>query len=183
MTMPGEATREDRKRTMNTVGRLTAIAVALGVGLALASTPATAAPTASGARLSIYTDPATPKTSRVTIDGLFPMSEADAVGFLNNIYTGAQPGGMEYRIFRDDNGDESGGRTYWIAGNGSFDGYHLMATREGIHHLFIINESNDFLNEDDSVLDDDDEIYVQATFVDADGGRRSQISNVVTGRF
>jgi hypothetical protein len=61
--------------------------------------------------------------------------------------------------------------------------YHLMATREGIHHLFIINESNDFLNEDDSVFDDDDEIYVQATFIDADGGRRSQISNVVTGRF
>ena len=81
---------------------------------------------------------------------------------------------LEHRIFRDDNGNESGGRTYWIAGNGSFDGYHLMATREGIHHLF--------LDEDDSAFDDD-EIYVQATFVDADGGRRSQIRNVVTGRF
>jgi len=49
-----------------------------------------------------------------------------------------------------------------------------MATREGIHHLF--------LDEDDSTFHDD-EIYVQATFVDADGGRRSQIRNVVTGRF
>jgi len=71
-------------------------------------------------------------------------------------------------------GTRAGGRTYWTAGNGSFDGYHLMATREGIHHLF--------LDEDDSAFDDD-EIYVQATFVDADGGRRSQIRNVVTGRF
>jgi hypothetical protein len=52
------------------------------------------------------------------------MSEAEAVGYLNNICTGANPGGMEHRIIRDDNGNESGGRTYWIAGNGSFDGYH-----------------------------------------------------------
>jgi hypothetical protein len=169
--------------TRSTIRRLTAVAVALGAGLAVSVTPATAAPTASGARLSIYTDPAAPKTSRVTIDGLFPMNEADAVGYLNNIYTGAQPGGMEYRIFRDDNGEESGGRTYWIAGAGSFDGRHLIATREGIHHMFIINESSDFLNEDSGTFDDIDEIYVQATFVDADGGRRSQISNVVAGHF
>jgi hypothetical protein len=50
----------------------------------------------------------------------------------------------------------------------------LTATREGIHHLF--------LDEDDSAFDDN-QIYVQATVVDADGGRRSQIRNVVTGRF
>jgi hypothetical protein len=50
-----------------------------------------------------------------------------------------------------------------------------MATREGIHHLF--------LDEDDSAFDDDNQIYVQATVVDADLGRRSQIRNVVTGRF
>ena len=50
----------------------------------------------------------------------------------------------------------------------------MTATREGIHHLF--------LDEDDSAFDDD-EIYVQATFVDADLGRRSQIRNVITGRF
>jgi hypothetical protein len=80
---------------------------------------------------------------------------------------------LEHRIFRDDNGTRVVA-AHWIAGNGSFDGYHLMATREGIHHLF--------LDEDDSAFDDD-EIYAQATFVDADGGRRSQIRNVVTGRF
>jgi len=50
-----------------------------------------------------------------------------------------------------------------------------MATREGVHHLFR--------DEDDSAFDDDDEIYVQATVVDADGARRSQIRNVITGRF
>jgi len=103
------------------------------------------------------------------------MSEAEAVGHLIKICTGANPGGLEHRTFRDDNGNESGGRTCWSAGNGSFDGYHLMATCEGIHHLF--------LDEDDSAFDDDDEIYVQATVVDADGARRSQIRNVITGRF
>ena len=77
-------------------------------------TPAAAAPTASGARLSIYTDPAAPKTGRVTIDGLFPMSEADAVGYLNNIYTGAKPGGMEYcRRFRRRCRRERCGRRSW----------------------------------------------------------------------
>jgi len=81
---------------------------------------------------------------------------------------------LEDWIFGDGNGNESGWPHVLDPGNGSFDGYHLMATREGIHHLF--------LDEDDSAFDDD-EIYVQATFVDADGGRRSQIRNVVTGRF
>jgi hypothetical protein len=50
---------------------------------------------------------------------------------------------------------------------GQVDGYHLMATRDGIPphvHRF-------------------DEIYVRATFFDAGGGRRSRISNVVAGHF
>jgi hypothetical protein len=71
-----------------------------------------------------------------------------------------------------------------MAGDGSFDGRHLIATREGIHYLFIINESNDFLNEDSGTFDDDiDEILLRATFVDADCGRRSQVSNAAVGRF
>jgi hypothetical protein len=78
MTLPGEANSKGSEsmnstKTMASVG---AMAVALGVGLTATSAPAMTAPTASGARLSIYTDPATPKSSRVTIDGLFPMSEA-----------------------------------------------------------------------------------------------------------
>jgi hypothetical protein len=166
-----------------TIGRLTAIAVALGAGLAVATTPATAAPAQSGARLFVYTDPASPETTRVTVEGVFPMSEADAVGYLNNIYTGKQPGGMEYVYYKDDSGDDDRGTVRWIAGNGSFDGYSLTATRDGVRHTFITYLPTDYLNEDTGAFDDDDEIYVKATFVDADGGRRSQISNVVTGRF
>jgi len=49
--------------------------------------------------------------------------------------------------------------------------------------MFIAYESTDFLNEDGGTFDDIDEIYVQATFVDAGGGCRSQISNVVAGHF
>jgi hypothetical protein len=36
------------------------------------------------------------------------MSEAEAVGYLNNICTGAKRGGIEDRIFGDGNGNESG---------------------------------------------------------------------------
>ena len=36
---------------------------------------------------------------------------------------------------------------------------------------------------DGGTFDDIDEIYVKATFVDADGGRRMEISNVVAGHF
>jgi CO dehydrogenase/acetyl-CoA synthase beta subunit len=62
----------------------------------------------------MYVYPETSETIRVTIEGVFPMSEADAVGFLNNIYTGKEPGGMEYKIFADDNGE--GDRTVVYAG-------------------------------------------------------------------
>jgi len=161
-----------------------AVAVALGIGAAVTPTPAVAAPAESGARMFVYTDPADPKNTRVTIEGVYPMLQADAVGYLNNIYTGKQPGGMEYRVVADDNGEGDTGRvTRWIAGNGSFDGYRLEATPEGIHHMFIFYVPTSLLNEDDSFTDGDDELYAKATFVDADGGRRTQISNVVNGRF
>ena len=64
------------------------------------------------------------------------MSEAEAVGYLNNICTGANPGGMEHRIIRDDNGNESGGRTYWIAGNGIAD-LSTKAAADHCGHRFL----------------------------------------------
>jgi hypothetical protein len=113
------------------IGHVGAIAGAVGFVIGLASAPATAAPTQSGARLFVYTDSATSDKTRVTVEGAFPMSEADTVGYLNNIYTGKQPGGMEYLYYGDDNGQ--GDRTVtqrWVAGNGSFDGYSLTAVPE-----------------------------------------------------
>jgi hypothetical protein len=166
------------------MGKVAAIAIALGVGMGVTSVPASAAPTESGAKMYYYRESVYAEQTRVTIEGVFPMSEADAVGFLNNIYTGKKPGGMEYQIFGDDNGGGDGSRvTRWIAGNGGFDGYQLIATRDGIHHTFIFYVPTSVLDEDDNFYDNDDELYAQATFVDADGGRRTQTSNVIYDRF
>jgi hypothetical protein len=184
MTVLGTSTRTIGSEIVRTIGSIGAVAVALGMGIAAASAPAMAAPTASGGHMYVYIDPATPKTTRVTVEGVFPMSEADAVGYLNNIYTGKEPGGMEYRIFADDNGD--GDRTIvyrWVAGSGSFPGYAIGASPDGLGHSFVFNVSSDVFNEDDGPFDFDDEIYAEATFVDADGGRRSQISNVISAQF
>jgi hypothetical protein len=38
---------------------------------------------------------------------------------------------------------------------------------------------NGYLNEDDG----QDELYVRATFIDADGGRRSQVTNMITTNY
>jgi hypothetical protein len=189
MTVLGTSTRTIGSETMSsttTIGRLAAIAVAVGAGLAVASAPASAGPTQSGAHLFLGGNPPDggPGTTQVTIDGVFSMLEADAVGYLNNIYTGKNPGGMEYRLHADDNGEGDRNIVYrWVAGNGSFPGYRLTATPRGIEHSFVFNVPTRQFNEDNGAFDDDDEIYAEATFVDADGGRRSQISNVITGRF
>jgi hypothetical protein len=167
-----------------TMGQVGAIAIALGTGMGVTSVPATAAPAESGAKMYYYRDSVYAEQTQVQIEGVLAMSEADAVGFLNNIYTGKEPGGMEYRIFGDDNGEGDRSQVYrWVAGNGSFPGYQLNATPNGIHHTFTFYLPTNLLNEDDNFSDNDDEIYAQATFVDADGGRRTQTSNVIYDRF
>ncbi len=162
------------------VGRIGTVALAFGMGLGLASAPASAAPSPSGAQLNVYRDPADPNFTRVTMSGLFPMSQADAQGYLNNINTGKQPGGMEYVIYGDDEGDRDPVRnSAWAPGTDHIPGYYIGATSTGLAHSLVINLPNGYLNEDDG----EDEIYIRATFVDADGGRRTQFSNMVKGNW
>jgi hypothetical protein len=59
----------------------------------------------------------------------------------------------------------------------------IAASPDGLGHSFVFNVPSDPLNEDDGPFDYDDELYAQATFVDADGGRRPQTTNVITGQF
>ena len=160
---------------------LAAATIALTAGLA----PAAAAPAPSGARLYIYTDPANPATHRVTVEGVFPMSEADAVGFLNNMNTG-DTGGMTYMIVGDDPGGDGGNVlvTRSVPGvGGTPEEGRLMATAEGIHYICIFNLPRNVLDEDDNLLDDADEIYAEVNFHDADGEYRSQSSPVIAGEF
>jgi hypothetical protein len=154
---------------------MTAAAMGLTAGLA----PATAAP--AGAKLSVF--PVNTATHRVTIEGVFPMSEADAVGFINNINTGALPGEMSYAIYGDDPTGISNRGVHRFPGAGVQEMGHLIATPDGLHYLRILELPRGVLNEDDNAFDNEDEIYVRAQFRDADGGTRAQISNVVTANF
>jgi hypothetical protein len=164
----------------STIGRIGMVALAFSMGVGLASAPATAAPTESGGQLNVYRDPADPGTTRVTMSGLFPMSQADAQGFLNNIYTGKEPGGMEYVIFGDDEGDRDPVQAnFWATGTDRIPGYSIGATSTGLAHTLVVNVPNGYLNDDDG----EDELYLRATFVDADGGRRTQFSNLVKGNW
>lgn len=80
------------------------VAVA-ALGLTAALAPASAAPGPSGANLHIIEDPDNQGNYLLAILGRFPMPQADAVGFLNNINNGDCQGGMNYYIFGDDEGD------------------------------------------------------------------------------
>jgi hypothetical protein len=89
-------------------GAASVAAVGLTVGLAVAA----AAPAASGATLSLCPDFGKANYYRVTISGVFFMSQADAAGYLIHLDDNpGKPGGMTYYLQADDGngheGDES----------------------------------------------------------------------------
>lgn len=158
---------------------------AVAIGLTAGAAPATAAPTQNGANLQIYPDPANSANVRITVDGVFRMSEYDAHGFINNINTGAKPGGIVYYYNADDPGqnDVSVTGSRFFPGAGVHDGGYLRAESDGIHYRQEISVPKGELNEDPNYFDDNDEIYVQASFIDGDGVARLQTSNVITSIF
>jgi hypothetical protein len=165
---------------MNAITKFgTAAMVATAAGLTLGLAPATAAPTQSGANLWVFPDPANSANYRVTVKGMYPMSEYDAHGYINNISNDSTPGYILYIIAGDD------GRTQIIEnvrydGAGPRDGGYLRAEADGIHFLQEISVPRDYLNEDS---DGADEVFVAARFVDVDQGVRTAYTNVVTGEF
>jgi hypothetical protein len=167
------------KRVATLIGGAAMAAAVAGLTAGLA--PATAAPPHPAGKLFVY--PVHTETHRVTIEGVFPMSQADAVGFINNINTGARPGGMSYAIYGDDPTGISRRGVYEFPGAGVEEMGHLIATPEGLHYLRILEVPRGVLNEDDNPFDNEDEIYVRAIFTDADGGGRPQSTNVVTANF
>lgn len=163
--------------SISKTARVGMLVAALGVGLSLA-VPAAAAPTQSGAQLSIFRDPDNYNFTQFTIEGTYEMQQPDAQGYLNNLYTGAEIGGMEYIIYGDDEGSRDPVlQRIFAQGTSPINGYTIEATPGGLHHVLIVDIPNLYLNEDG---DGQDELFIKATFIDADGGRREQFTNMVT---
>jgi hypothetical protein len=158
-----------------------AVIAAAAVGLTAGLTPASAAPAQSGGELYISPDPTNSANYRVFIKGVYPMSEYDAHGYINNIDNGETQGYMVYDLFGDD-GSRSDlvmpARQYKGAGEDDFG--HLRAESDGIHFYRVISLPKGQLNED---TDGRDELYARAIFVDSDWGTRTAHTNVVTGNF
>lgn len=161
--------------------------VAATMGLTVGLAPASAAPSQTpGTSLVVTSDPANGANYyRVVVKGFYPMNEYDAHGFINNLGTGERVGGMDYAIRGDDpdSNDSVLGNRYFYAGAGERSTGYLTAQPDGIQYFQIISVPKSLLNEDDGVFDDTDEIYVQADFVDGDGGKRTQYTNAVSGIF
>jgi hypothetical protein len=173
--------------TFKNIGTLigAAAVAAAAVGLTVGLAPASAAPTQSGANLTIYPDTATPGNYRLVVSGVYRMSEYDAHGFINNINTGERPGGIAYSYQGDDPGqhDPSVTSSGWYPGAGVHHGGYLRAESDGIHYHQEISVPKGQLNEDPNYFDDNDEIYVVVNFIDGDGLGRIQVSNVITNLF
>ena len=186
---------------MNTRKRATvlggAVALSAVVGLTAGLTTAAAAPKPSGATFFLCPDFGKPGYYRATIRGVFPMSQADAEGFLIHIddYPG-KPGNITYYV-QDDDGNGHVGDTslaYLNVPHAHSDaGGFLRAGPSGLEYQRELSVSTNDLNADrskwydpsDQVLGDDpqDEVYAAATFIDADGGVRTQISQEIVKDF
>ncbi|MDN5930969.1 MAG: hypothetical protein L0I24_07895 [Pseudonocardia sp.] len=186
-------------RTTRTITRVGRAAVLAATTLALAAgtvAPATAAaPTAASSssaqsaaatamRANLHLTALGGNQYRLTVDGVIPMTKADAQGFLDNL---GSHGGMQFRIKGWDGfaGSHQLGTTYYSSPSlpGTHAGGWLYAGAEGIHFRREYQAPGSVLNEDRSWSNQDDEIYVNVRFVDGDGGVREANSNIVRAYF
>ena len=160
--------------------------VALTAGVALAA----AAPAQSGASLFVCRDVANSSNYRMTIKGVFPMQQPDAVGFLTHvndgINTGQGPGGMIYHLEADDGngwpGDPSIAYSFVPGAQVDAEGY-VKAGPGGLEYLREISVPRGDFDEDTGPINEEDEIYAVATFRDGDGGERTQFSQKIVRYF
>ena len=112
-----------------------AAVVGTAIGMTTGLTVAAAAPKPSGATFWFCKDFVDTGNYRMTVRGVFPMEEADAVGFLVHLNDNQVPGGMKYRVSGDDDG---GGHdvfyNYFPGSGSSFDGY-LKASPQGLEYM------------------------------------------------
>lgn len=170
-----------KKHSMITAASACGASLLATIGMTAATAPAAAAPAPSpGAHLSIVArDIVNPAYSRVMVDGVFPMQEADAVGFLTHLRDNGQVCGTMHYVILGDDGNEQ----YLFDSNyrstDDIEGY-LKASPRGLEYRREIVVPRATLNED---KDGADEIFVRAQFLDADCGSRIQTTHVATGDF
>jgi hypothetical protein len=154
------------------------VAVAGGVTVGLAAGSAQAA-TGMTAQLTIQKEGGGTNACWVATEGLIPMNQYDAQGYINN---GAR---MELRIYGDDPSfDNLQYGPYWYGGSTAGGYPQLWAASDGIHYFRTIRISCGYLNEDSGWYEGSgDEIYVNAKFIDGGGASRSKNTNVVSGTF
>jgi hypothetical protein len=168
------------------IGGAAAIAAVVGLGAGMPA--ASAAPAQSGATLYVYEDPKNPNNYRVSIKGVFPMQQADAVGFITHVNDGNRPGGpgpggMIYDIIADDDGtDPSIGHSFRQGVLVDAEGY-LRPGPDGLEYLGEISIPKTKFNEDDGPINEEDEVYAVASFRDGDGRERVQFSQKVVRYF
>ncbi|MFL0238037.1 hypothetical protein ACJH6J_13565 [Mycobacterium sp. SMC-18] len=162
---------------------------------AVTTAPAVAAPKPSGATLFLCPDFGKPGSYRVTIRGVFPMTQADAEGYLIHIDDNpAKPGHMVYYLQDDDGHGHEGDSSIAylrVPHRHSDAGGFLRAGPGGLEYQRELSVRTYDLDADgtkwydpDRVTGEDlDEIYAAATFIDADGGARTQISQQITKDF
>jgi hypothetical protein len=174
-----------------------AATTAIVIGLTAGAAPALASPKPSGTTLFLCPDFGKPGYYLVTIRGVFPMTQADAAGYLIHIDDNpSKPGGIRY-FLQDDDGNGHIGDTSLInefyphAQPGDVN--YLRAGAGGLEYQREFSVKAYDLNADksksydlsDQVLGDDhqDEVYAAADFVDADGGHRIQFSQKIVKDF
>jgi len=168
-----------------------AAAISTVVALTAGAATSAASPAQSGATLYVCQDVANPSNYRVTIKGVFPMQQPDAVGFLvhvnDGINTGQGPGGMIYHVVGDDGNGWPGDRdifpsTFVQGAQVDSEGY-VRAGPGGIEYLREISIPRKNFDEDSSFINEEDEIYAVASFRDGDGGERTQFSQQIVRYF
>jgi len=177
-----------RKKIGSLMGGVATIAAVVGLTAGLA--PAAAAPAQSGATLYVCQDVNNPDNYRMTIKGVFPMQQADAVGFLVHVndgqHSGNGPGGMIYHLEADDGngwpGDQGIAGGFFPGAQVDAEGY-VKAGPGGLEYLREISIPRNEFDEDGGPINEEDEIYAVAAFRDGDGGERHQFSQKIVRYF
>jgi hypothetical protein len=165
-----------RKKVASAMGYAAMVAA---TGLSIGLAPASAAPEQSpGSLLYIYQDPVNDGNYRMSIKGVYPMQQADAVGFITHI-SEKGCGGMHYLIYGDDGDPQYIYDRNFPGAQVDKEGY-LRATPQGLEYLREIVLRKSFLNEDNNGVD---EIYARVRFVDGDCVSRNQVTHPVHGDF
>jgi hypothetical protein len=158
---------------MNRLRRILAVMLIVAAVLGVHAAPANAA-TQIYLSFTVSRTTSGPAAYDMHVYVLLPMSRADAEGY---VWNGAR---IEIRGYGDDPGTDPViyGPYYYLYGNG------LVATDSGVLlDLWWQEWPGAWMNEDDGYGNRQDEIYVKATWVDADGGTLQATSHVIVGLF